>query len=302
MSERREAALYYASLGLPVFPCRGKEPLTRHGFKDASSHREHVWHWWRRDPLANIGIPTGPASGWLVVDLDGPEGLANWDRLCNRHGQAATLEQTTARGRHLLFAYPAGVELGNSAGRLGRGVDTRGDGGYVIVAPSVHPSGRRYRWVWPDGYPAVSGKGKGPQKPPTRPQWALPRSPALSPRWLVELLCQGSGAIGSRTVEPVIVGTVPDRLPRHLADRVREAPNGDRSAQTYRLVLAAVEWGLDDGDVVALALAHEPTKAKYGNRVKAEVERILGRARPNHRHVGSPCDRAGCHNRPDWMR
>jgi Bifunctional DNA primase/polymerase, N-terminal len=303
MSDRRDAALHYSSIGLPVFPCEagGKAPLTRRGFRDASAYREHVWQWWQHWPNANVAVPTGPPSGWLVVDLDSPQALVRWRWLEDTHGGAAwrTLEQQTGRGRHLIFVYPPEVELGNTAGRLGAGIDTRGAGGYVIVAPSVHPSGRRYRWVWPDGHPAAPGNGCGPQEPSTRQQWHLPRAPAPAPGWLVELLRQSPGAAPPAVVT---VGAVPDRLPRHLADRVREAPAGDRSAQTYRLVAAAVEWGLDDPEILALALAHAPTVAKYRGRAAAEASRILGAIRPNHRHVGQPCDRAGCHNRPDWMR
>jgi hypothetical protein len=305
VSERREAALYYASLGLPVFPCaiRGKAPLTRHGVKDASSHREHVWQWWQHQPWANVAVAAGPASGWLVVDLDGPEGLASWERLCDRHGQAATLEQTTGRGRHLVFEHPAGVELGNSAGRLGRGIDTRASGGYVIVPPSVHPSGRRYRWVRPDEYPAASGNGNPAPGPFSRQQWHIPRTPAPAPGWLVELLRETRPRAKAATLT-VQVAPIPAGLPRHLRARAGEAPGDDRSDQTWALVLGAVEWGLSDGEAMALALTHRPTTDKYGDgdRAKAEVESILGKVRPDHRHVGQPCDRAGCHNRPDWMR
>ena len=164
---RRDVALDYAARGLCVFPCRagGKTPLTAHGCLDASSHREHVWHWWRHWPLANIGVATGPGSGWFVVDLDGAQGRASWERLTDRHGQVSTLVQITGGlGLHLVFAYPDGLELANTAKALAPGIDTRGAGGYIIVAPSVHPSGRPYRWLEPE------------------------RKPAPLPGWLLELL------------------------------------------------------------------------------------------------------------------
>jgi hypothetical protein len=74
---------------------------------------------------------------------------------------------------------------------------------------------------------------------------------------------------GVGRVEPaafIPTGQVPADLPRHLRDRLDESPNGDRSAQTAGLVAAAVEWGYDDAQVIALALAHRPTKEKYGGR------------------------------------
>jgi hypothetical protein len=168
VSELRAAALGYLERGwavLPVAP-RGKVPLTRHGLLDASHDRAQVEAWWRRRPDANIGVATGPPSGLLVVDLDGREGLGSWARLEARHGPVLTLEAMTGGGGvHLVYGYPAGVNLGNSAGRLGPGIDSRGRGGYVLVAPSVHPSGRRYAWT---------GRGETPI--------------AQAPPWLVELL------------------------------------------------------------------------------------------------------------------
>ncbi len=187
MSDRRDAALHYASIGLPVFPLgiKSKVPTAgSHGFQDASSHREHVWAWWQRDPWANVGIPTGRASGWLVIDIDGAEGRAGWERLTDEHGQVSTLTQLTGGlGLHLVFAYPDGLELGNSPGRLPRHIDVRGQGGYIVVPPSVHPSGRRYRWLW-DTYADRRRNGNAPQEPPTRQQWHLPREPSPMPGWL----------------------------------------------------------------------------------------------------------------------
>jgi len=109
---------------------------------------------------------------------------------------------------------------------------------------------------------------------------------------------------GVGRVEPpafIPTGQIPADLPKHLRDRLAEAPNGDRSAQTAGLVAAAVEWGLDDSQVLALALEHRPTVDKYGNRADREAKRVLDKVRPDHTHVGQPCDRAGCPNTPQWM-
>ena len=79
------AARSLAAAGVPVFPCvvEGKRPLTRRGFLDASSDPARVAAWWSRTPSANIGIPTGAASGVVVVDVDvhGPhDGRAAFQR------------------------------------------------------------------------------------------------------------------------------------------------------------------------------------------------------------------------------
>ncbi len=66
------AALGYANLGIPVFPCvpGGKQPLTPSGFHDATPSAAMVHQWWQRNPDANIGLPTGAVTGVLVVDVD----------------------------------------------------------------------------------------------------------------------------------------------------------------------------------------------------------------------------------------
>jgi putative DNA primase/helicase len=111
---------------------------------------------------------------------------------------------------------------------------------------------------------------------------------------------------GVGRVEPLpaaaSIGAVPAELPRHLRDRLAEPPGPDRSAQTAGLVIAAVEWGLDDPAVLALAYAHPPTQQRQGKTdVAKDVGRLLAKHRPGHAHVGRPCDKAGCPNRPTWM-
>lgn len=93
----------------------------------------------------------------------------------------------------------------------------------------------------------------------------------------------------------------PSSLPTHIERMVAEPAVGDRSARTAALVLACVEWGLNDGEVLGVALEHAPTRAKYGRRVEAEVGRLLGKHRGEHLHEGKPCDKAGCPNGPSWM-
>ncbi len=147
MSEMLSAALWYATQGFPVFPCkpRGKEPLTKHGFKDATIDATQIKTWWGRWPEANIGIPTGEISGLLVVDIDPRHGgNDSLDELTKKHGAfPATAEQLTGGGgRHIVLHYSGG----SVPAKLAPGIDLKGDGGYVVVAPSVHPSGELYRW------------------------------------------------------------------------------------------------------------------------------------------------------------
>jgi hypothetical protein len=142
-----EAALRYANRGWPVFPCqaKGKAPLVQRGLLAAVTDPETITGWWRVWPDANVAGRTGRASGLIVLDVDGEDGLASLRELERRHGPLPkTASVVTPRGgQHFYFAHPGG-HVPNSASQLGAGLDIRGDGGYVLLPPSVGASGRRY--------------------------------------------------------------------------------------------------------------------------------------------------------------
>ncbi len=145
-----DAALAYAKRGWPVIPCnRNKTPRTKNGFKDATRDCVTIRKMWKLDPDASIGIPTGAGVGFFVLDVDHPEGPATLAALEKKYGPLpVTWEQKTGGGgRHLFFRVPENVTIRNSAGKLGPNLDIRGEGGYVILAPSLHPSGARYRFI-----------------------------------------------------------------------------------------------------------------------------------------------------------
>ncbi|MCX6503539.1 MULTISPECIES: bifunctional DNA primase/polymerase [Microbacteriaceae] len=147
------AARSLAAAGVPVFPCvvEGKRPLTRRGFLDASSDPEQVAAWWSRTPNANISIPTGAASGVVVVDVDvhGPhDGRAAFERASEAGlvDGAGLLVRTPTGGAHVYFPATPGREQ-RSWQAATAGVDFRGDGGYIIASPSrriIDGNVRRY--------------------------------------------------------------------------------------------------------------------------------------------------------------
>lgn len=144
------AALYYAGLGWPVFPLVPGEKLPLlskarggKGVLDATTDVEMVTTWWTTYPDANIGLATGRDADLYVVDIDDALGE---DALLRYGALPPTPESHTGKGRHLLFSYKGGR---NTAGRLGPKIDTRGEGGYIVAPPSLHPNGGRYRWVTP---------------------------------------------------------------------------------------------------------------------------------------------------------
>jgi hypothetical protein len=177
----RDAALGYASRGIPVLPlhyplphrgdlqpvtgdqpqalgtgcsCRdpgcgqlGKHPLgslVPHGVNDATMNRARVVAWWTRYPQANIGLATGHTFD--VLDVDGPEGAQAIRTLAATHGlhSAGPLVRTGGGGWHY-YLVPTGLGNVRPAGLAH--VDWRGRGGYVIAPPSRHASGHPYQWV-----------------------------------------------------------------------------------------------------------------------------------------------------------
>ena len=134
---QRDCALSYAALGQPVFPTKpDKSPYTARGFKEATTNEATIREWWEKHPDAGIGIPTGKASGLLVLDRDDRHGGdASLSALVARHGDLPPTQQasTPSGGAHYVFKYPTDVHVGNSAGKLGRGLDVRGEGGYIVA-------------------------------------------------------------------------------------------------------------------------------------------------------------------------
>ena len=137
MSLTQSAEWLAAEMGLPVFPCDAqKRPMTQHGFRDATRDPETIRRSFRN--AAMIGIPTGEASGFFVLDLDcknGAQGL-EWLAAHEQRLPQTRRHRTRSGGVHLLFAMPAGRAIRNSASKVGPGVDVRGTGGYIIAPPS----------------------------------------------------------------------------------------------------------------------------------------------------------------------
>lgn len=135
-----------AVAGVPVFPCLpgGKRPLTEHGFHDATTDLEQIVAWWQKHPTANLAVPTGAASGLVVVDVDvhGPvDGYRAFER-AHRAGLVSGwqfLVATPSGGLHAY--YPATPDRAQRSWQAASaGIDFRGDGGYIVVPPSTVPT------------------------------------------------------------------------------------------------------------------------------------------------------------------
>jgi len=154
------------SQGIPVFPVNplNKQPLTKHGFHDATTDPASVAEWWSQNPNAMIGVPTGKPSGMFALDVDvknGKDGAATLRALEAEYGPLPPTRtvRSASGGYHIFFKMPQS-EIRSSAGFLGEGVDHRADGGYIVWAGSVDAQGRSYEEVT-----------TGPLADP--PQWLL---------------------------------------------------------------------------------------------------------------------------------
>lgn len=149
----KQYAIAYAKMGFSVFPLavKGKNPATKQGFKNATTDLNQINRWWEENKNYNIGIATGQVSkGLFVIDLDideekgkyGNEELREWEA---KHGELPdTCRTITGRGGYHLL-YKSNQVIHNRTNLL-NGVDIRGDGGYIVAPPSVHPNGNLYQW------------------------------------------------------------------------------------------------------------------------------------------------------------
>jgi len=133
--------------GFPLFPVdrSTKKPLVRwRPYQDQPPTEGDAKEWWSKWPNANIGMATGHLSGFVVIDCDSEESTT---RFIENYPEAKdTLQVQTGRGRHYYFEFEEFIR--NDAGRIfGKGIDIRGEGGFVILPPSVHSNGKIYEWL-----------------------------------------------------------------------------------------------------------------------------------------------------------
>ncbi len=144
-----EWALFYANKGWRVFPVvpDEKRPLTTHGVKDATIDQAKIREWWTKWPKANIAVACGKESGIYVVDVDvnTATGKNGWKSMEGLPSLPKTVCQNTPRGGCHLFYYTDNPPANKN--NLLRGVDIRGDGYYVLLAPSVNKANAHYSWI-----------------------------------------------------------------------------------------------------------------------------------------------------------
>ena len=159
-----EEIAHLALRGWRLLPCapRGKTPLLKCWPVLASSDLATIREWAAQFPECNWGVATGPGSRVFVLDVDGEAGRASLAALEAQHGPLpVTLTSKTGRadgGEHRWFKYPSDRSVRSSTGTVGTNLDVQSGGKLVIVPPSVHASGRHYRWVNPEQTVAEGSK------------------------------------------------------------------------------------------------------------------------------------------------
>ena len=150
-----KAAKRYAEMGFSVIPTKprpdpdpkqeAKRPALPawKAYQDKRATEAELDAWWYRWPKAGVAIVTGAISGVVAIDLDNEEALA-WGR---ENLPPTPMVCKTGRGEHWYYRHP-GIPVANGVGVVkGRKVDLRGDGGYVVAPPSIHPSGAVYEEI-----------------------------------------------------------------------------------------------------------------------------------------------------------
>lgn len=233
-STLHDAARYYAELGYKVFPCApgGKQPATANGLLDATDDPEQVDRWWSANPDYNVAIRT---DGLLVVDIDGADNP--WvDSLTEdqRADLIAPHSYTPRGGTHRFFR---GGGFRNTTSKLAPKVDTRADGGYVVIPPSRLSGEAVYQWA------AFFKIEDAPDRLPNPPDW------------LVERIARAS--VERPAVEP-------DDTP---------IPDGQRNATLARIAGQNRRVGLSAAEILALLQAVNANRCRPP-LPDYEVERI----------------------------
>lgn len=169
MNLKCQAALLYSSWNWKIFRLTAyKTPFKgTHGHLDATTDVTILRQWYDTARPPNLGLA---CSRVIALDLDGSAwAQSRWGASLKAAADAnggfpATLMQRTARGLHLLYAVPEGttVRTRNEPRKKDMpGVDIKGEGGYIVLAPSVNfKTNFTYRWI-------------NTLKPAVLPQWLL---------------------------------------------------------------------------------------------------------------------------------
>jgi hypothetical protein len=132
---------------IPIKP-RDKRPLVSwEEFQKAPADQAQLQQWGKEFQGANVGIVTGAVSDIVVIDIDSDPAKEKLKTLLGNYAIDEVPRSRTGKGWQLFFKHP-GTPIQNRTGVF-PGLDVRGDGGYVVAPPSIHPNGKPYHWEVP---------------------------------------------------------------------------------------------------------------------------------------------------------
>jgi hypothetical protein len=278
------SALWWARRGIPVLPLHypdggacscgdtgcssvGKHPMSRlvpKSLTQASTDPDQVRDWWTQQPYANIGIRTGEVVD--LLDIDSTDGLTAFGALVQRVGMPAHLGVARSgrdgAGMHY-YVGPGGMRALAGGKTAPAGIDVKGRGGYAVVPPSMHASGRRYEWVegrnyFDDG--ALIGDVDWPEF--YRELEVRPQRPPVAPRPVTELPADAADAYGRavlrRAIGLVQASTSGNRWQTLATEAIPLVARGidggciDRDTGVRELSDAAAAVGLDQREVTRI--------------------------------------------------
>ncbi|MFL0587685.1 bifunctional DNA primase/polymerase [Sphingomonas olei] len=293
-----EAALDYAAKGWPVFPCRArdseagkaKSPYVSGGFKSASCDPAVIRAWWAQWPDAMIAAPTGAAIGAWVLDIDDEPAFAAVER---ELGLPATRASRTSKGRHLFFAWDDTDPVRNSQKCADLpGADVRGEGGYVILPPSLHPSGAAYTWI----------RDEDASEPPAALMAILPTksgkrtSEANDTRYAVCTAAYNAIAVEELGL-PEWVNSEAARLAMVVT------PKGARSEAVNGFVAQAIREGWTDAEIGGVLIHPDNAISERVRELsdpKREIDRAIAHYRTDERVADGELPHIRNYPRIDW--
>jgi hypothetical protein len=237
----------------PVVPGTKRPYAGSRGVLDATTDPDRIEWWWEIEyPDASVG---GACTGKLVLDLDlyaDPAAKRWW----LEHQKWLPLTQVHGRGdrsRHLVYLCD---QPGPWRRELERGVEIKaGPSAYVLLPPSVHPSGERY-------------------------EVRDPRPPVAAPRWLVEAARRSDEAVPALAGVPV--AELVQRLTVCELAAFQRPGNGDRSDHTFHVAVVSFGCGRTPGQVASVLELDEVTQERWledaGKRDR-ELPRLLAQAK-----------------------
>lgn len=149
MMTTNEYAIEYLNSGWSILPVKPEEkrPYMMNWLQYTHSRatREMVENWFKSLSGAGIGVVTGKISNMVVLDVESYCKTPIEELL--RMYPTQMYSRTGSGGYHLFYQYPTGVSKVSNRVGIFEGADLRADGGFIVLPPTIHPSGGRYEWI-----------------------------------------------------------------------------------------------------------------------------------------------------------